>query len=263
MPKITNNGIKIYYEDSGEGNPLILLHGLSDSAQIWDIIKDKFIDNYRVITMDLRGHGRSDKPDSSYSISDLSNDLNCLLNLLKIEKTNILGFSLGGAVAQQFTLDHPDKVDSLILLSSFSYIDDDFKNKLKFLRNSLKRGGCAEFYDEAVKLVLPLEFLAKYETDLAAGKEICMEMNSAPVLIGFIDAICKFNLKNRVKNIEKPTLIICGKNDIFTPLKLSVDLNNSIKNSKLEIMDQVGHNLFIPENINILSKVILNFLNNH
>jgi 3-oxoadipate enol-lactonase len=261
MPKEKTNYVEIYYNDEGSGETVLLLHGLSDSADIWQIIKGDLIRDYRVILMDLRGHGRSDKPETPYSIRKFSNDVENLLNALNVEKVYIVGFSLGGVVAQQFALNNPEKVISLILLSTFSYVDRDLEKKFRTLRDKLLHGGCGVFYDEVIKLVLTPQFLNKYESELDAGKKLCLEMNSAYALIKIIDALIRFNLKNEIKSISQPTLIISGKNDIFTPPHFSRQLHNSIINSQLKIVDNVGHNLLVPENIPYLADLILNFLN--
>ncbi|GAB4309539.1 MAG: alpha/beta hydrolase [Methanobacteriaceae archaeon] len=262
MSEINIQSKRIYYKDEGHGRAVLLLHGLSDSSQIWEIIKNELINDFRLISMDLMGHGHSDKLESSYSIKEFSNDIEILLNDLNVEKVDIIGFSLGGAVAQQFVLENPERVSSLILMSTFSYIDNDLNKKLQFLQEQLLKGGCGAFYDEAIKLVLPPQFIDKYGSELDYGRKICLEMNTASSLIKVIDAILKFNLKKETQYIFSPTLIISGADDIFTPIHFSSELNQSIVNSKLEIIDNVGHNLLVPENIPYLSELILNFLKN-
>ncbi|MDI6644830.1 MAG: alpha/beta hydrolase [Methanobacteriaceae archaeon] len=262
MSEINIRSKKIYYEDEGQGQPILLLHGLSDSSQIWEIIKNELINDFRLISMDLMGHGNSDKIESSYSIKDFSSDVEILLESLNLEKVDVIGFSLGGAVAQQLAIQNPEMVSSLILMSTFSYIDDNLNKKLQFLQEKLLKGGCGAFYDEAIKLVLTPQFIDKYASELDYGRKICMEMNTASSLIKVIDAILKFNLKNETASISCPTLIISGADDIFTPTHFSRELNHSIHNSKLEIIDNVGHNLLVPENIPYLSELILNFLKN-
>jgi len=263
MSELNINSKKIYYKDKGHGRAVLLLHGLSDSSQIWEIIKNELINDFRVISTDLIGHGNSDKLESSYSIKEFSSDVKILLGALNVEKIDIIGFSLGGAVAQQFALDNPEMVSSLVLMSAFSYIDDNLNKKLQLLQEKLLKGGCGAFYDEAIKFVLPSQVIKEYGSELDYGRKICMEMNTASSLIKVIDALLKFNLKNEIRSISCPTLIISGGDDIFTPTHFSRELQQSIYNSKLEVIDNVGHNLFIPENIPYLLDLILNFLKNH
>jgi pimeloyl-ACP methyl ester carboxylesterase len=141
MVRVAANGIDISYQEEGAGFPLILIHDLSDGSALWAPLMPKFSGHYRTIALEVRGHGESEKPDMPYSIQLFSEDLLCFLQNLKVPNAHVLGFSLGAAVAQQFTLDHSDKTGSLVLLSPFSYNDPDLQDNLEKLRESVVRGG--------------------------------------------------------------------------------------------------------------------------
>ena len=116
MPEITVNGIKLNYIKKGDGFPLILIHGLSDDLRLWNHLIPELSRKYCTITLDLRGHGSSSKPrDTSYSIGQFSRDIYSLLVELDIKKANFIGFSMGGAIAQELAVNYPDMVSSLVL----------------------------------------------------------------------------------------------------------------------------------------------------
>jgi 3-oxoadipate enol-lactonase len=139
--------VNLNYKDQGHGPPLILIHGLSDDLHFWDPLIPQLSPYYRIITLDLRGHGLSEETPGPYSIEIFSEDILYLLSNLKINKAHFMGFSMGGAIAQQFTLDHPEMVSSLILISSFSYIDQNLDDNLLKLREYFSEGGFALYFD--------------------------------------------------------------------------------------------------------------------
>lgn len=112
---VETNGTQLYYEMMGEGHPLVLLHGGYLDRRMWDDQFSVFADYYQVVRYDIRGFGKSALPQVSYADRQ---DLYELLQFLGIKKTYLLGLSLGGAIAIDFTLEHPDMVDALILVGS-------------------------------------------------------------------------------------------------------------------------------------------------
>jgi len=263
MTRVSLNGIDIHYQQEGTGFPLILIHGLSDSSVLWVPLMSKLAGHYRKIALDLRGHGESEKPDMPYSIQLFSEDLLCFLQRLKLPNAHLLGFSLGAAVAQQFTLDHPDKTSSLILLSPFSYTDPCVRENLKRLRESVERGGLAAFFDEAIRLVVTPEFMSANVDAIARMKEECIRINSPAAILRAIDACKNFDLEDRISQITHHTLLISGSEDVMSPIYLAQQIHRSIKGSKWKIMEDVGHNLLIPENVPGLAQIILEFLKRH
>ena len=263
MPKVALTEIELHYLEKGSGFPLILLHGLSDDARLWIPLLPYFSENYRTIALDLRGHGRSGKPDTPYSIQQFSTDLFELLRELDIARAHLLGLSLGGVIAQHFALEHPERLRSLMLLSTFSATDPYVRATFKKLRNSLVTGGCPAFFDDAVKLTVTPEFAAAHVDELARVKEEMVAANSAAALVHAIDACMEFDVTNNLCRIALPTLIVSGREDTFTPGYCSEQLHRAIPGSTWVILDDVAHNLLIPEKIPELSRLILDFLANH
>jgi len=263
MTRVFANGIDIHCQQEGTGFPLILIHGLSDSSVLWVPLMSKLARHYRTIALDLRGHGESEKPDIPYSIQLFSEDLLCFLQRLKLPNAHLLGFSLGAAVAQQFTLDHPDKTSSLILLSPFSYTDPCLRQNLKRLREIVKRGGLPAFFDEAIRLVVTPEFISANVDAIARMKEECVRINSPAAILHAIDACENFDVRDRISQITHHTLLISGSEDVMSPIHLAEQIHRSIKDSKWKIMGDVGHNLLIPENVPRLAQIILEFVKRH
>lgn len=120
MPTIRANATELYYECRGHGPALLMIHGLGSSGDDWAFQVDEFSGHFCLIMPDLRGSGRSAKPRGPYSITQFAKDLWALLDALAIARVSILGFSLGGAVAQEMTLMQPARVNAMILCNALS-----------------------------------------------------------------------------------------------------------------------------------------------
>lgn len=118
MPQVTIDHLPMYYCDEGRGDVVVLLHGLGSSCDDWHQQQAILSQYYRVITIDLRGHGRSGKPNEPYSIHQFATDVTGLLSHLQIERFHLVGFSMGGMTAFQMAVDHPTHLLSLTVINS-------------------------------------------------------------------------------------------------------------------------------------------------
>ena len=262
MPKVSVQDIEINYQEEGSGYPLILIHGLNGDLTGWVLVMPELSKHYRTIALDVRGHGGTGKPDQPYSIKSFSEDFFEFMNQLKIPKAHILGLSMGGAIAQQFALDHPEMIRSLVLVSTFSYVDEKTHQAFSRLRQTLKEKGYPAFFDEVIKLAFTPEFISANPGPIAELKEKRVRINS-PLAIGrATDACMAFNLKNEIAKISLPTLIVSGRKDVFTPIHLAEQIHRSIRGSEWKILEGVGHNLYIEKGSQ-LARVTLEFLERH
>src|SRR5919198_21476 len=118
MPILRCRDINVYYEIVGAGDPLLFIHGLGSSHRDWEPQVAFFSRHYQVITYDVRGHGKSDKPRGPYSVSQFAADAAELMRSLAIAPAHIVGLSMGGMIAFQLTLDEPARVKSLLIVNS-------------------------------------------------------------------------------------------------------------------------------------------------
>ena len=122
---VSINNAKICYGVHGEGDPLVLIHGFGMYKEFWKWHIKAFSKEFRVITFDLRGCGKSEHPFEPYSMEMLADDVKGILDHLEIEKAHIGGHSLGGMIAQHFALNHPEHLNKLILMSTFANLPLD------------------------------------------------------------------------------------------------------------------------------------------
>jgi len=259
MPKIPVRDIEVNFEEAGQGFPLVLVHGLNGDLTGWSLVVPELAQHYRTVALDVRGHGGTSKPDQPYSIKGFSEDLFEFLEKMRIPRAHLLGLSMGGAIAQQFALDHPEKVRSLVLVSTFSHVDPGAREAFQGLKKSLARGGYPAFFDEVLKLAFTPRFIAANPGPIAQLREKRIQINS-PVAIGrATDACLAFDLKERISAITVPTLVVSGREDVFTPLHLAEQIHRSIRGSEWKVLEGTGHALYI-EKAPEMAEAVLEFL---
>lgn len=138
---VTANGINIYYETHGEGEPLLLIEGLGYSSWMWYKQIPELSKKHRVIVYDNRGVGHTDKPDSEYTIELMADDAASLLSALGVESAHVMGVSMGGYIAQELALRHPEKVRSLILAGTNNGEGNALSRNSSLLNGYLKLWG--------------------------------------------------------------------------------------------------------------------------
>lgn len=242
------NGVKVHYQEKGEGTPLVLIHGYTSSTYTWKDIFEPLSQKYRVIAVDLKGFGFSEKPDGDYTRRAQGELVFGLLEHLKIEKAWLAGNSMGGETALNVALDHPEKVLGLILIDSAGvkipgrealtpwYVQapviGQVLTALAMTSDALVREGLkksvfddAKITDEEVNYYH--QFLKTRGGQLAA-REARKQYILHPV-------------EDRLNNIGVPTLLMWGKEDEIIPLEAGKTMNEKIKNSKLIVFENCGH----------------------
>lgn len=122
-----STGINMRYVESGpsDGEPLILLHGMNDSSRSWSLMLPYMGDKYHIYILDLRGHGDTDKPTSGYAPQDMAGDVIAFMDALKIEKASVVGQSMGSYIAQYLVIDHPERINKVVLIGTFAQGSSD------------------------------------------------------------------------------------------------------------------------------------------
>lgn len=243
------------YKIEGSGETLVFIHGLSDNLLYWELLANNLKQNHQVLRVDLRGHGESELGSEEITIDTYAEDLNIILDELNLTRVNLIGFSIGGAVALDFAIRHPQKVDSLVLMSSFFKVDDDLRNTLGQFKISLNVG-FEEFYDTILPMVLCPNVIDDNERELELLKEIASQNANIEAYIKAVDACLNFDAEKDLSKISIPTLVLAGRHDDISTLDMQKDLHGKIKNSKLTVFDNVKHNLLIGKNIeNVLASL--------
>ena len=244
MPKVKVNDIEMYYKMTDFTNPweepetLVLIHGYSSNAKFWFPQVPVFCREFKVITIDNRGSGRTTIPQKGFTMKTMASDLRALLDKLNVDKVYLLGHSMGGCIAQQFALDYPEKVKGLVLFSTFSQQLDP-----PFDWESFKQVLTTPDLGEVVEQFVPMMFSPNVDKDVLEWTKNEMKNASLPytgkmleVLLDFSESLFTFNVTDQLKNIRAPTLVIVGKDDVNTTPKFSEIIHKNIPNSELVLM---------------------------
>ncbi len=245
MPKISTNNINLFYEEHGKGDPLVFIHGLGSSTQDWDSQVQEFSKSYKVITLDLRGHGQSDKPAGPYSIPMMATDVAGLFQSLNLPSAHLVGLSLGGAVSFQFVLDHPSSVKTLTIVNSGPSLGGTPEEAQKEIE---RRVGIVQqlgmrAMGEALSPALfpnPAHALLR-ETFIKRWAE-----NDPQAYIEATRSIGYFNVADRLGEIKCPTLILASDQD-YTPVSLKESYAKLIADARLVVIPEAHHALPIEE----------------
>ena len=247
MPFVDVEGLRTFYESKGKGQPLLLIHGSACTHSIWRRQLDYFGQRCYVIAVDLMGHGKSEiaiSP-SQISIRQYMEFVNNFLEALNIQKATLIGHSLGGAISIEFCLNLPDKVECLGLVNTGAKLGVN-PELLSMLRKDFRKA-----------LTAGLEtILCKSEEADEIRRLITEEMLKTKPAVGLADfeACNRFDSRETLSQIRKPTLIIGGTEDLLTPRWFQRYLHQKIANSKLRTIDGVGHFPMIekPEKFNAI-----------
>jgi pimeloyl-ACP methyl ester carboxylesterase len=235
----------VNFDVRGEGSPtLVLTHGLAASGETWRAQVDDLSRRHRVITWDLRGHGRSPSPDGPYVLEDLADDLRDVLDASRTERAVILGHSAGGVIAMQFALGHPDRTAGLVLVGTASECNERAHQFYEGLAAAAEERGMSSVHK---RLGLGADYAGPAANPAAFAKIArCMgNLYHAP-------------LTPRLAEIRCPTLLIVGEKD-FLGAGGSVILSRRIAGSELHIVPERGHGIFLedPEGFNRLVEAFL------
>jgi 3-oxoadipate enol-lactonase len=235
---------------SGEGTPLVFVHGFTTTAEFWREQVEPFSTRHQMVRINLPGHGRSPRPEGrKYTIDAFVEDLLKVYRALDFDAAILVGLSMGGTVAQNFTLSHPERVRALVLVGATPHglgADVNVDNVLKAI--------------DDLGVVAASQKVIERSFGSAASRELIefakIEVAQTP---GFVarEAIASLNASDsrpRLGEIRVPTLVVVGDEDIITPPSESQALAKGILNSRLEIVPGAGHFPMLeqPDRFNLL-----------
>jgi pimeloyl-ACP methyl ester carboxylesterase len=233
--------MQLHHEVAGSGShTIVLTHGLAGSGTLWREQVRGLSGEFRMVTWDLRGHGESGAATGTFTLADLAEDLGSVIDDVGIDRAVVLGHSAGGVIAMRFALDHPERVEALILVGTAGQCNER----------------AANFYEQLAALAVE-DGMESVHRNLGLAAEGATAGD--PVTFARV-ARCMANLLNEpltpeVERIRCPTLIIVGGRD-FLGAGGSVILSRRIPGSRLEIVPERGHGIFLedPESFNAMVK---------
>ncbi|MHA1488442.1 MAG: alpha/beta fold hydrolase [Promethearchaeota archaeon] len=269
------NGIKICYEIRGEGETLILIHGFGVKKEVYVAQFGFLSENFRVIRFDNRGAGKSDRPNEPYTMEMFADDINGLMDYLKIEKAHVLGWSLGGMIAQHFVIKYPNRVNKLILINTMAQWPSE-KSGLEMYKNSQITKYEAKLIDpvktffDGAGFSFSRKFKKMMQEDpkkkfhgLFSAEDLIRESTIDPStpqdIINQVNALAHHDVLDKLGAIKNKTLIICADKDKQMPKAVNVKIHENIPNSILKVIEGAGHDSPL-ERAPEVNQIIIEFL---
>jgi pimeloyl-ACP methyl ester carboxylesterase len=253
-----NKGARIYWDEQGSGEPLLLIMGLSYPSYMWHRSRPVFAKSYRTIALDNRGVGQSDVPPGAYSIALMASDAAAVLDAAGIESAHVFGASMGGMIAQEFALQYPHRVRSLILGSTAAGGPHAVQAQPEALEALLRRDVTPEQAKEAI-----IPFIYDPGTPRERiDEDMVIRMKWYPTPQGYmgqLQGIFGWEASSRLAQITAPTLVIHGESDRLVPPANARLIAERIPGAKLVLIPHASH-IFETDQPAAAHHAILEFL---
>ena len=246
MPIEHVKGVDLHYLQAGEGDDLLLLCGLGDDVTAWNGQFDPFSERYRVTVVDNRGVGRSSLPDGEFTVRDMAEDAAALCDAVGIGPAHVMGFSMGGAIAQELAIARPDLTRSLVIVGSWAYSDRLFRT---FIESSAYFAGIADD-DRAFLMYFLASTYSKAVFEDGRVDALCDAMLNNPypqsteAFQRTARAILDHDTRDRLGAIAAPTLVLYGEDDIICPPRHSREIARLIPGAQLVGVPDQAHQPF-------------------
>lgn len=239
MPYFDNDGCQLHYEDHGHGAPLLLVHGLGSSTRDWEYQIPVLSRHYRVLALDVRGHGRSDKPREAYRIADFADDVAALLEHLRLDAVHLVGISMGGMIGFQLGVDRPQLLRSLTIVNSAPEVKPrNLRERLEIAKRwTLSRLLGLETIARALGRLL---FPRPDQAELRRKVEERWPQNDKRAYLASLDAIIGWGVRERLANITCPTLVVAADRD-YTPVELKRAYVAEMPDARLLVIQNSRH----------------------
>ena len=273
------NDIKICYEIHGREDkyPILLVHGFGAKKEHWIAQIGALSEKYRVITFDNRDAGKTSRSNRAYTMETLADDIKGLMDELNIDKTHIIGWSMGGAIVQNFVLKYPERVNKVILINTFLDLPAD-EGGIEALKKSrfdeiemIKKDPENAYWQSA-----PIFYYREFRKEMKLNpnkkfygvwsvedeiKETTIDIQTSSEIENQINAIKTHKTIDRLSQIKNKTLLLSASHDKVCPKSNMIEMDKRIPNSILKIIEKAGHNSpksRTPE----VNKTIMDFLEN-
>ncbi len=259
MPTCKVNGIDVYYEVYGEGEPVIFGNGVFSNTLGWVNQTPVLSKEFQIILYDMRGQGQSEKPTSPYSFELHAEDQKALMDYLGISKVHHVGISYGAELGLVFALKYPKMLKSLVVCSAVSHIDPLLYKMCELWRYACVQADPELFYHSTLPLNFGESFLTEQIAILEQAKERYKSLDY-PALVRLLDAFLDLNVTAELSKIEIPTCVSAGEKDILKPAEpYSRIIHEAIRNSEMVIVRDSGHAITF-EKPNEFNSIVLGFL---
>jgi 3-oxoadipate enol-lactonase len=274
MSIATVDDVRLWYEVHGSGDPLLLVMGLAADSTAWLFQLPAFAERYRTIVFDNRGVGRSSKPPGPYTIHRMADDTAGLLDAVGVARAHVVGVSMGGMIAQELALRHPERVRSLVLACTYPEPDEEIERQRRF--SIAEFGGTVtaagetsieltaldpmRFFQHLLPRVFNQPFIDRELPKLLQLFGGALQYGfSMEAILGQVEAVMGHRTTDRLHRIAAPTLVITGDADLLVPPAHSDVLARHIPGARLVKVPGGSHG-FNFETPDVFNREVLDFL---
>ncbi|MBZ5608753.1 MAG: alpha/beta hydrolase [Acidobacteriia bacterium] len=259
MPFIQNQGAKIYWDEAGQGEPVLLIMGLAYPSDAWYRTRPLLAAKYRTIAIDNRGIARSDMPPGPYPIALMAADALAVLDAAGVESAHVYGISMGGMIAQELTLGNPQRVRSLILGCTAAGGPTAIQADPEVGKMLMARGTMSP--EEAAEAAIPFIYdtgtpRSRIDEDLNVRRPW---LPRPEAYIAQLQGILAWEAYSRLPQITAPTLVVHGENDRLVPVGNGKLIAGRIPSAKLVVLPHASH-IYPTDQTEASHRVILEFL---
>ena len=252
MPEATNGDVKLYYEDEGSGEPVLLIHGHTQDRRIWDPVMPGLREaGIRVIRPDLRGHGRSFRPDSGYHWIDHAADMAAVLDDAGVDSAVVVGYSIGGGIALEMALTMSGRLGSLVLMSPVMpdrSFEPAFMENLKQVARVARTDGIVAAMTGPWAESPLFEFSFSKPGVREAAESITVDFPGAEYLATDRDMVKRsWTVPDRLAEVKAPTLVLVGDHETPGFRAWAGEAAAAIPGARLDVLEDCGHLLPLEE----------------
>lgn len=259
MAYVENRGARIYWEEHGAGEPVLLIQGLGYTIEMWHRTIPRLADRYRVIAFDNRGVGRSDVPSGPYAIPVMAADAAAVLTAAGEASAHVLGLSMGGYIAQELALSAPERVRSLVLASTGCAGPEAVLAEREVLEKLVARATMTP--EQGIKVLTPYIYAATTPRE-RIEEDLAIRLRTFPSAEGYLAqlaGVATWVSFSRLGRIGAPTLVMHGDSDRLVPPANGQLLAREIAGARLLMLQNASH-VFFTDQPEVAHQAILDFL---
>ncbi len=259
MAYAENRGVRIHWDEQGQGAPVLLIMGLAYPSCMWHRTRPILAEHFRTVAFDNRGIGKSDVPPGSYPVPQMAADAAAVLDAAEVERAHVFGVSMGGMIAQEFALQYPKRVRSLILGCTAAGGPTAVRAEPEAIQMLMSRNKMSP--DQALEASVPFIYDAATPRE-RIDEDLALRRSWLPTPEGYtaqLQGILGWEGYSRLPEITAPTLVIHGENDRLVPPENGRLVAGRIPGAKLVMIPHASH-LFSTDQTEFSNSIILDFL---
>lgn len=244
----------INFEVSGRGDPLVLIHGVGASLRSWDDFCAELEGDFTLVRPDLRGHGKSLAIDAPYSVEDFASDIIAVMDAAGVKRAHLVGFSLGGLIAQKLAVDYADRFDRVVILSAVAGRTEEERAKVVARLDMIREGGIDAITGAAADRWFTEDFARRHpqviEKRIAELKSVDLE--------SYLEAYRVFGMTELIDTLHRidlPVLVMTGEFDQGSNTRMAHEMHRLIPGSELIILPGLKHSVLVEASALIASHV--------